>query len=123
MQAAVVNVPGQAPKYQSFADPDPADGEELVQVRAVGLHPVVKMIAGGTHYSSKASGPAIPGIDGVGSPRRRQPRLFRFRTQALGNDGRAGGCAPSQIHFRPRRPRRRHRRRHRQSRHVGVGRA
>ena len=66
MQAAVVNVPGQAPKYQSFADPDPADGEELMQVRAVGLHPVVKMIAGGTHYSSKASGPAIPGIDGVG---------------------------------------------------------
>jgi NADPH:quinone reductase-like Zn-dependent oxidoreductase len=66
MQAAVVNVPGQAPKYQSFADPEPADGEELVQVRAVGLHPVVKLIAGGTHYSSKASGPAIAGIDGVG---------------------------------------------------------
>ena len=66
MRAAVVNVPGQVPKYQSFADPEPADGEELVQVRAVGLHPVVKMIAGGTHYSSKASGPAIAGIDGVG---------------------------------------------------------
>lgn len=37
-----------------------------MQVRAVGLHPVVKLIAGGTHYSSNASGPAIPGIDGVG---------------------------------------------------------
>jgi NADPH:quinone reductase-like Zn-dependent oxidoreductase len=66
MQAAVVNVPGQVPKYQSFADPEPADGEELVEVRAVGLHPVVKLIARGAHYSSKASGPAIPGIDGVG---------------------------------------------------------
>ena len=67
MQAAVVEVPGQAPKFQSFADPEPEDGEGLVQVRAVGLHPVVKAIASGAHYSSRASGPAIPGIDGVGT--------------------------------------------------------
>jgi len=67
MQAAVVNVPGQAPKFQAFPDPEPTDGETVVQVRAVGLHPVVKAIASGAHYSSAASGPAIPGIDGVGT--------------------------------------------------------
>jgi len=67
MQAAVVNVPGQAPKYQSFADPEPGEGEALIHVRAAGLHPVVKAIAGGAHYSSTAAGPAIPGIDGVGT--------------------------------------------------------
>jgi len=67
MQAAVVNVRGQAPKYQSFSDPVPADGEVLVHVHAVGLHPVVKAIAGGAHYSATETGPAIPGIDGVGA--------------------------------------------------------
>jgi len=66
MQAAVVNAPGQAPKYQTFPDPTPTDGESLVHVRAAGLHNLVKSIASGAHYSSAASGPAIPGVDGVG---------------------------------------------------------
>jgi NADPH:quinone reductase-like Zn-dependent oxidoreductase len=66
MQAAVVSVPGQAPKYQSFPDPTPGAGEELVRVRAAGLHPVVKAIASGAHYSAAETGPAIPGVDGVG---------------------------------------------------------
>jgi NADPH2:quinone reductase len=67
MQAAVINVPGEAPKYQSFRDPEPADGEVLVKVRAAGLHPVVKSIASGAHYSATKIGSAIPGIDGVGT--------------------------------------------------------
>jgi NADPH:quinone reductase-like Zn-dependent oxidoreductase len=67
MQAAVVNVPGQAPKYQSFPDPVPAGGEVLIRVCAAGLHPVVKAIASGAHYSATETGPAIPGVDGVGT--------------------------------------------------------
>jgi NADPH:quinone reductase-like Zn-dependent oxidoreductase len=67
MQAAVVNVQGQAPKFQSFPDPEPQEGEALVAVRAAGLHPIVKAIASGAHYSSSGDGPAIPGIDGVGT--------------------------------------------------------
>jgi len=67
MQAAVVNTPGQAPKYQSFPDPEPVQGETLVRVRAAGLHPVVKAIASGQHYSAAGGYPAIPGIDGVGT--------------------------------------------------------
>jgi NADPH2:quinone reductase len=66
MQAAVVNVPGQAPKYQSFPDPTPIEGEALVHVRAAGLHNLVKSIASGAHYSAAGSGPAVPGVDGVG---------------------------------------------------------
>lgn len=66
MQAAVVNVPGQAPKYQTFPDPTPDAGEALVRVRAAGLHNLVKSIASGAHYSSVTSGPAVPGVDGVG---------------------------------------------------------
>jgi NADPH:quinone reductase-like Zn-dependent oxidoreductase len=67
MQAAVVNVRGHAPKYQSFADPEPQDGEALVIVRAAGLHPLVRGLASGAHYASGGEGPAIPGVDGVGT--------------------------------------------------------
>jgi NADPH:quinone reductase-like Zn-dependent oxidoreductase len=67
MQAAVVNAPGQAPKYQSFPDPVPGEGETLARVRAAGLHQIVKAIASGAHYIANEAGPAIPGIDGVGT--------------------------------------------------------
>jgi len=68
MQAAVVEIPGQAPKYQSFPEPVVEDGEVLVRVRAAGLHPIVKALASGSHYASAKDnqGPSVPGIDGVG---------------------------------------------------------
>jgi NADPH:quinone reductase-like Zn-dependent oxidoreductase len=67
MQAAVVNVPGEAPKYQSFPDPVLQEGEALIKVRAAGLHPIVKGLASGTHYASSDSHePSVPGIDGAG---------------------------------------------------------
>lgn len=67
MQAAVVNVLGEAPKYQSFPDPVVEQGEALVKVRAAGLHQVVKSIAAGAHYASGGGLPAVPGVDGVGT--------------------------------------------------------
>lgn len=66
MKAAVVNVLGQPPQYQEFADPTPADGEILIRTRAAGLHPIVKAIAKGAHYSASGEVPLIPGVDGVG---------------------------------------------------------
>lgn len=68
MHAAVVNVPGESPKYQSFPDPVAEEGEALVHVRAAGLHPIVKGLASGSHYASGGAGqgPAVPGVDGVG---------------------------------------------------------
>src|SRR5579863_579482 len=67
MQAAVVSVVGQPPRYQEFANPVPAENEILIHMRAAGLHPVVKALAAGTHYMSKGGVPFIPGIDGVGT--------------------------------------------------------
>ncbi|WP_058188576.1 quinone oxidoreductase family protein [Terracidiphilus gabretensis] len=67
MKAAVVNTPGEMPKYQGFDEPTVQEGEVLVRVRAAGVHPVVKSIASGAHYSASGSGPMIPGIDGVGT--------------------------------------------------------
>jgi NADPH:quinone reductase-like Zn-dependent oxidoreductase len=66
MHAAVVNVLGQPPKYQSFPEPAAGEGEVIVQVRAAGLHPVVKALASGSHYSGKAEVPHVPGVDGIG---------------------------------------------------------
>jgi NADPH:quinone reductase-like Zn-dependent oxidoreductase len=66
MQAAVVSVLGQAPKYQSFPEPVAGEGEALIQVRAAGLHPIVKARASGAHYSADGVVPFIPGVDGVG---------------------------------------------------------
>lgn len=68
MNAAVVEIPGQAPKYQSFPDPVAEDGEVPVRVRAAGLHPIVKGLASGSHHASAKDKqePSVPGIDGVG---------------------------------------------------------
>lgn len=67
MQAAVVHALGQPPRYQSFPEPEPADGEALVRVRAAGFHPVVKALASGAHYAAGGNLPMIPGLDGVGT--------------------------------------------------------
>lgn len=67
MNAAVVNVLGQPPQYQSFANPVAGKGEMLVNMRAAGLHPIVKARASGTHYSSDGVVPMVPGVDGVGT--------------------------------------------------------
>ena len=66
MNAAVVNVLGQPPKYQPYPEPDPSPGEALIHIRAAGLHPVVKALASGAHYASGGQLPMVPGIDGIG---------------------------------------------------------
>ncbi|MFZ0394579.1 MAG: zinc-binding alcohol dehydrogenase family protein [Terracidiphilus sp.] len=66
MNAAVVNVLGQPPRYQPFPEPDPGPGEVLIHVRAAGLHPVVKGLASGSHYASGGQLPMVPGVDGIG---------------------------------------------------------
>ncbi len=68
MHAAVVTDPSQPPKYQSFPDPVPEEGETLVRVRAAGLHRIVKALASGSHYASAKDShtPSVPGVDGVG---------------------------------------------------------
>ena len=67
MKAAVVNVLGQAPKFQDFPEPVAGQGEAIVEMHAAGLHPVVKAIASGAHYSSRGQVPVVVGLDGVGA--------------------------------------------------------
>jgi NADPH:quinone reductase-like Zn-dependent oxidoreductase len=67
MNAAVVTTFGEPPRYQQFEVPQPnGDGQAVVDVLAVGLHPRVRTGARGAHYTSSGILPMIPGIDGVG---------------------------------------------------------
>ena len=85
MHAAVVNVLGQAPKYQSFPEPNAGEGEAVVQVRAAGLHPVVKALASGSHYASGSEVPMVPGIDGVGTLEDGSRVYFTFARKPWGS--------------------------------------
>ena len=78
MRAAVVTAYGTAPRYLEFPDPQPTGEHEIVvDVLAAGLHPRVRMQAGGSHYTSAGTGlPLVPGIDGVG--RGADGRLWYF---------------------------------------------
>lgn len=67
MYAAVVRSFDMPPRYETFHTPEPNGEHEIaVDVLAVGLHPRVRSGASGSHYTSTAALPLIPGIDGVG---------------------------------------------------------
>jgi NADPH:quinone reductase-like Zn-dependent oxidoreductase len=69
MKAAVITGFGEVPKYTDFADPVPADGEVLVDIKASVLENFDKGTVSGKHYSSNSlypQFPAIVGTDGIG---------------------------------------------------------
>ena len=66
MKAAVVNGPGQTPRYADFLRPVAVEGQELISVRAAALSQLTKSRASGTHYSAGRMFPAVAGVDGVG---------------------------------------------------------
>ncbi len=65
MKAAIVDEPGAVPRCGEFADPEPGDGESVMDMLAAGLHPVVRRLVAGGHYGSDGSYPRIPGVDCV----------------------------------------------------------
>lgn len=66
MQAAVVYSLSAPPRFEQFREPELQEGEVLVEVKAAGLHPIVKSLASGTHYGSTGELNFIAGLDGVG---------------------------------------------------------
>ncbi|GAB3116469.1 hypothetical protein GCM10027160_25590 [Streptomyces calidiresistens] len=97
MKAAVVIAYGTAPRYLEFSDPKPAGEHEIVvEVLAAGLHPRVRMQAGGSHYTSAGSGlPLVPGIDGVGRDADGRLRYF------MSLNGTYGSMAERAVIARP----------------------
>jgi NADPH:quinone reductase-like Zn-dependent oxidoreductase len=77
MNAAVVRSFDNPPAYESFAEPVPADEDEVVvDVLAAGLHPRVRSQSNGSHYTATGKLPLVPGVDGVG--RRKDGSLVYF---------------------------------------------
>lgn len=66
MNAAVVEAYDAPPRYRSFEDPVPREGEQLVTITAAGLHQIVRGLASGKHYGSDGALPFVAGVDGVG---------------------------------------------------------
>ena len=113
MQAAVINVLGQPPSYKQFPDPVAGEGEALIQVRAAGLHPIVKALASGSHYIGSSELPMVPGVDGVGLLEDGSRTYFGFARKPWGTmserTGPRGPCAfrcptGSTTRTRPRSP-------------------
>jgi NADPH:quinone reductase-like Zn-dependent oxidoreductase len=70
VKAAVLHEVGGIPRYEDFPDPVPAQDEVLIDVRAVAVENVDKVITAGTHYASTkylAQLPMIPAFDGIGT--------------------------------------------------------
>jgi NADPH:quinone reductase-like Zn-dependent oxidoreductase len=65
MKAAIVPEPGAAASYGDFDDPVAADGGELVELVASGIHPQVRSLAGGRQDRGPVRWPLIPGVDAV----------------------------------------------------------
>jgi NADPH:quinone reductase-like Zn-dependent oxidoreductase len=66
MHAAVVESFDRPPAYREVPAPAPASASVVVEVVASAIHPRVRSQADGSHYTSSAALPLIPGIDGVG---------------------------------------------------------
>ena len=61
MNAAVVQAFDGPPRYMTFDEPVAGEGEVLVNVRAAGLHPIVKGLANGSHYNQHRNAAVCPG--------------------------------------------------------------
>ncbi|MGH9775801.1 MAG: quinone oxidoreductase family protein [Candidatus Acidiferrales bacterium] len=66
MNAAVLHAFGKPPRFETFAEPRPGEGEVLVHVLAAALHPSTRAVANGSHYASPRQLPAVCGLDGCG---------------------------------------------------------
>ena len=65
MKALMIETIGDAPVFGEFAEPSPNEGEQVVQVLAAGVHPIVRALAAGRHYGGGPTEPFVPGIDGI----------------------------------------------------------
>ena len=66
MDAAVLHVLGEVPRYEQFSEPLPRENEAIVHVHAASLKPIDKQLASGSHYASPRELPVVCGSDGVG---------------------------------------------------------
>lgn len=84
MHAAVVTSFDTAPEYQQVDTPVAGPDQALVTVLASAIHPRVRSQAAGSHYTSTAELPLVPGIDGVARTENGELRYFILPDTTLG---------------------------------------
>jgi len=85
MKAAVLNSFDQPPQYGDIDQPHAAPDEYLISTRAAALSQLARARASGKHYSSVASFPQVPGIDGVGQLADGRRVFFGFPRGVIGS--------------------------------------
>ncbi|MBV9060162.1 MAG: zinc-binding alcohol dehydrogenase family protein [Pseudonocardiales bacterium] len=66
MKAAVLVEVGAPPRFGDFAEPEPGEGQIVVEVAAAGVHHVDLAYASGSFYLGRPVVPCVVGSDGVG---------------------------------------------------------
>jgi NADPH:quinone reductase-like Zn-dependent oxidoreductase len=66
VRAAILTAYGQAPEIGEFDDPEPSDGNEVVDVLAAGLNPVDIRRTSGDFYGGNPPVPSVVGSEGIG---------------------------------------------------------
>ncbi|QCA04458.1 quinone oxidoreductase family protein [Pantoea vagans] len=85
MKAAIIGQAGAQPYYGDMPEPQPGEHQQRVTVNAAALSQLAKARAAGTHYSSVAHYPFIPGIDGTGYLDTGEPVYFLTFNAATGS--------------------------------------
>jgi NADPH:quinone reductase-like Zn-dependent oxidoreductase len=67
MRAAILEEYGATPVLAEFPDPEPEEGQAIVEVLAAGLNPVDIAKASGTFYEGSPPLPSVAGSEGVGT--------------------------------------------------------
>ena len=76
MRAAILHAHGAIPELGEFRDPEPAEGDEVVEMVAAGMNPVDIRIAGGQFALERHEPPYVAGKEGIG--RREDGSLVYF---------------------------------------------
>jgi NADPH2:quinone reductase len=66
VRAAIVSEIGRLPEPGEVPDPQPGEGEEVVEVLAAPLNPIDINVAAGRFYGGHPATPYVPGCEGVG---------------------------------------------------------
>jgi NADPH:quinone reductase len=65
MRAALIRELGQPPELADVPDPEPGEGEVVVEIVAAPLNPLDVAVASGRHYAGHPPLPYVPGSEGI----------------------------------------------------------
>jgi NADPH:quinone reductase len=76
MRAALIEQLGEPPRLADLPEPEPAEGEIVVEVECVPLNPIDVAIGSGRHYSGSPEPPFVPGAEAIGRRRDTGERVW-----------------------------------------------